>query len=322
MSTMFTGLARVAKKTGFPVEEVAGWEKTGHGGMDSCSTIVIHHTAGADNGKDYNSYNTVKNGRPGLPGPLAQYGIGRNTGKVIVFAAGKSWHAGKVAKTAHNNDNAIGIEIENNGVGEKYSDNAYNSAVALAGELVKEFGLSVNDVLGHKEIAVPKGRKIDPSFAMGKFREDVQKYINTGKAPKGSVTPQKKPSAPAPQKPAPKPSASKQWPDKALLEDGDFGRVTVKALQEVLKGVKLYSGYIDGDFGKLTKIALQKWLKQLGHYDGLIDGNFGPMSVKSLQRFLVKKGELPNSVYVDGSFGKVTKKAFQGYINSQTKHYK
>lgn len=142
------------------------------------------------------------------------------------------------------------------------------------------------------------------------------------KLAKGSVTPQKKPSAPAPQKPAPKPAASKQWPDKALLEDGDFGRVTVKALQEVLKGVKLYSGYIDGDFGKLTKIALQKWLKQLGHYDGLIDGNFGPMSVKSLQRFLVKKGELPNSAYVDGSFGKVTKKAFQGYINSQTKHYK
>lgn len=137
-----------------------------------------------------------------------------------------------------------------------------------------------------------------------------------------SVTPQKKPSTPAPQKPAPKPVKAKQWPDKALLEDGDFGKVTVKALQEVLKGVKLYSGLIDGDFGKLTKIALQKWLKHLGHYNGLIDGNFGPLTVKALQSFLVKKGELPNKAYIDGGWGKVTKKAFQGYINSQTKHYK
>lgn len=329
MATMFTGLARVARKTGFPVDEAPGWEKAGHGGMHSCSTIVIHHTAGSNNGKDYNSYGTVKNGRPGLPGPLAQLGVGRNTGTVYVFAAGRSWHAGKVAKTAHNNDNAIGIEIENNGIGEKYSANAYSSAVALAGELVKEFGLSVNDVLGHKEIAIPRGRKIDPSFGMDKFRDDVRDYIKGGKIdvepvavvkPKPASKPAPKPAA----KPAPKPrpATAKAWPHANLLVDGDFGKLTVKALQELLKGIDLYTGYIDGDFGKMTKTATQKWLKAVGHYSGRIDGDFGPISVRGLQSFLVAKGELPNKAYIDGRWGNVSAKALQRYINAQAKHYR
>lgn len=323
MATMFTGLARVAKKTGYPVEEVDGWETTGHGGMTSCKTIVIHHTAGADNGDDYNSFGTVKNGRPGLPGPLAQLGIGRNTGTVYVFAAGRAWHAGEVGKTAHNNHNAIGIEIENNGLGEKYSAAAYGSAVALAGELVQEFELSVSDVLGHKEIAVPKGRKIDPSFGMDKFRDDVRAYIAGGK---GNVKPAA--SKPAPSKTpakAPAKPAGKAWPAGKLLVDGDFGKLTVTALQLMLKthptkSVR-YNGLIDGQFGKLTRVSVQRWLAWLGKYKGRIDGDFGALSIKALQSFLVAKGELPNAAYVDGQWGNKTTKALQRYINSQAAAY-
>lgn len=265
VATMFTGLARVARKTGFPVDEAPGWEKAGHGGMTSCKTIVIHHTAGANNGKDYNSYSTVKNGRPGLPGPLAQLGVGRNTGTVYVFAAGKSWHAGKVGKTAHNNDNAIGIEIENNGTGEKYSANAYNSAVALAGELVKEFGLSINDVLGHKEIAIPRGRKIDPSFGMDKFRDDVRDYIKGGKID----------VKPAASKPAAKPA--KDSPYKAW----------VKTLQRNLNLWKsdLPNLRVDGDYGTLTRNRVKEWQKRNkgGAYKGIyIDGDAGPITTKGL----------------------------------------
>lgn len=272
MATMFTGLARVARKTGFPVEEVAGWERAGHGGMDSCSTIVIHHTAGANNGKDYNSYGTVKNGRPGLPGPLAQLGIGRNTGAVYVFAAGKSWHAGKVAKTAHDNSNAIGIEIENNGTGEKYGVNAYNSAVALAGELVKEFGLSVNDVLGHKEIAIPRGRKIDPSFGMDKFRDDVRNYIKGGKidvepvASKPAVKPAVKP------KPASN-SAYKAWV-KTLQRNLNLWKSDLPKLRE------------DGDYGTVTRNRVKEWQRRNkgGAYKGIyIDGDAGPLTTKGLK---------------------------------------
>lgn len=304
---MFTGLARVAKKTGFPVEEVPGWKNTGHGGMDSCSTIVIHHTAGADNGADYNSFGTVKNGRPGLPGPLAQLGIGRVTGKQIIFAAGRAWHAGKVGKTAHDNSNAIGIEIENNGVGEKYSDNTYNSAVALVGELVKEFKLDVDkDVLGHKEIAVPKGRKIDPSFSMGKFREDVKAYIA------GDVKPAGKPSKPAP-KPNPKPAKDKPgaWPEKPLKVTSKHTVESDKAWRELMAAV----GYKSSD---LTK-NIQAWLKKLGFYRGIVDSSFGPLTVKALQSFLKSKG-LYRGV-IDGKRGAMTIEAEIAYLNGQRKFF-
>lgn len=299
---MFTGLARVAKKTGFPVEEVPGWKNTGHGGMDSCSTIVIHHTAGANNGTDYNSFSTVKNGRPGLPGPLAQLGIGRVTGKQIIFAAGRAWHAGKVGKTAHDNSNAIGIEIENNGVGEKYSDNTYSSAVALVGELVKEFKLDVDkDVLGHKEIAVPKGRKIDPSFSMGKFRADVKSYIN------GTIKPvASKPSKPKP-KPAPAKDKSGAWPEKPLKVTSAHTVESDAAWRELMTAI----GKRDSS---LTK-NIQSWLKDQGKYNGLVDGHFGPLTVKALQSFLKDKGLYPKSYLIDGKRGPATIKAEIAYLN-------
>ena len=126
-------------------------------------------------------------------------------------------------------------------------------------------------------------------------------------------------------KPAPKPkpsSKAKVWPHKNLLVDGNFGKVSVTALQVMLAGIKKYSGRIDGDFGPMTRKALQSWLHGLGYYKGYLDGDFGSMSVKALQRFLVAKGELPNPVYVDGDLGKVTWKALQRYINSQAKHYR
>lgn len=308
---MFTGLARVAKKTGFPVEEVPGWKNTGHGGMDSCSTIVIHHTAGANNGADYNSFGTVKNGRPGLPGPLAQLGIGRVTGKQIIFAAGRAWHAGKVGKTAHDNSNAIGIEIENNGVGEKYSDNTYNSAVALVGELVKEFKLDVDkDVLGHKEIAVPKGRKIDPSFSMGKFRADVKSYIN------GTIKPvaSKPESAPKPvvkPKPAPAKDKSGSWPEKPLKATDKHTVESDAAWRELMTGI----GYKD----KNLTTNLQRWLKKHGKYKGIIEADhgkkpvFGPMLVEALQSFLKDKGLYKG--ILDGKRQAMTINAEINYLN-------
>lgn len=320
LMVMFTGLARVAKKTGFPVEEVPGWKNTGHGGMDSCSTIVIHHTAGANNGADYNSFGTVKNGRPGLPGPLAQLGIGRVTGKQIIFAAGRAWHAGKVGKTAHDNSNAIGIEIENNGVGEKYSDNTYNSAVALVGELVKEFKLDVDkDVLGHKEIAVPKGRKIDPSFSMGKFRADVKSYIN------GTIKPvaSKPESAPKPvvkPKPAPAKDKSGSWPEKPLKVTDKHTVESDAAWRELMAVI----GYKDKDLGK----NLLAWLSDLedprtgkGYYDldeWVNDGVMGSEGVKALQRKLFDTkgdGGKPEHLYFGKADGKRLAKTVNAEIN-------
>lgn len=144
----------------------------------------------------------------------------------------------------------------------------------------------------------------DPQLAFRKFG------IKPGSAP--STTATVKPQASKP-KPKPKPT------DYAnLVADGDFGRVSVRALQIRMTVIGKYSRAIDGQAGKHTWIAVQEWLKDLGYYKGVADGVFGSMSIRALQNFLQDKGHYPASKFlVDGKFGKETKRAWQKYLNTQ-----
>jgi hypothetical protein len=89
-------LAQAARMTDFPVVEVDGWRSRGHGGMDTLEGVVLHHTAGPASG-DYPSLRVVRDGRPGLAGPLAQLGLARS-GTIFVIAAGLSYHAVRVGR--------------------------------------------------------------------------------------------------------------------------------------------------------------------------------------------------------------------------------
>ena len=44
----------------------------------------------------------------------------------------------------------------------------------LCAALCEHYSIPVSRVLGHKEVAVPKGRKIDPNFDMAVFRRAVE----------------------------------------------------------------------------------------------------------------------------------------------------
>lgn len=168
---MLTQLADIARRTGRPVVEVAGWKTRGHGGMNSVKGIVCHHTAGARTG-NYPSLAVVRDGRAGLAGPLAQYGIGRD-GTIYVIAAGLCWHAGP-APAGWTNSYTIGIEAENTGSGsEPWGDAILTSYRALCRELCGAFGFGFDRVKGHKEIALPLGRKTDPNFDMTAFRASL-----------------------------------------------------------------------------------------------------------------------------------------------------
>ncbi|MGP5396019.1 peptidoglycan-binding domain-containing protein [Arthrobacter rhombi] len=111
-----------------------------------------------------------------------------------------------------------------------------------------------------------------------------------------------------------------------LSVDGKAGAKTVSALQLLMstRAVHTYTRAIDGKFGKHTVIAVQEWLRGLGYYPSsryVIDGKFGPATVKGLQRFLVKKGHLNGKKWrIDGDFGKQTVKALQRYLNAQRKY--
>jgi hypothetical protein len=112
-------LADAARTTGYPVVEIAGWRSRGHGGMRLVEGVVGHHTATSDRASgDYPSLGIVTNGRSDLPGPLANYGLGRS-GTIYVIAAGAAYHAGasRWAGFVDLNDEFLGIEAESAGTG-------------------------------------------------------------------------------------------------------------------------------------------------------------------------------------------------------------
>lgn len=190
---MFTGLARVARSTGYPVVEVPGWKtRTRPQAMQDVRTITCHHTANGGATGDYPSYNTVLHGRGAdLPGPLAQFGIGRS-GTIYVFAAGSANHAGVSRSIDYEKTHAIGIEAEAVGIPGTKGDwpaAQMDSYARLCRALIGEFGLKVADVLGHKETCSPIGRKSDPDFNMDDFRKRVSN-VDLNKPPAG-ITPQK-----------------------------------------------------------------------------------------------------------------------------------
>lgn len=165
-----TDLADAVRSSGLEVVEVPGWETRGHGPMVSASALVAHHTATSNAAPgDYPSLRVVRDGHSSLRGPLSQLGLGRS-GKAYVIAAGLCYHAGRADNINYTNSRAIGIEAEDDGYGQM-PDDQYDAYVRLCTALEKWYGL--HPTRGHKEIAVPKGRKIDPVFDMGTFRKRI-----------------------------------------------------------------------------------------------------------------------------------------------------
>lgn len=170
---LLTDLADACRKSGLPVVEVDGWKGRGHGQMAGVNTIVCHHTAtSAKAAGNYPSLGIVRDGRPGLPGPLSQLGLGRD-GTVYVIAAGVSYHAGETFLTRQDNWHAIGIEAEHDGIS-PWPAAILNAYPTLVAALCEHYGIPLSNVQGHKEVAKPAGRKLDPNFDMNTFRAEVQ----------------------------------------------------------------------------------------------------------------------------------------------------
>lgn len=183
------GLADVIRRAGYPVVEVSGWQSRGfyrtiggqrRGDLLAVKGVICHHTATpwttANQHLDYPSLNLVTNGRAGLAGPLAQLGLGRS-GTWYVIAAGFANHAGVVHPDHPENGGSynVGIEAEASGVGDPrdWSAAQMDSYARGCRALMEADGFALGRVLGHKEIAYPAGRKIDPSFSMPAFRARI-----------------------------------------------------------------------------------------------------------------------------------------------------
>jgi hypothetical protein len=142
--------------------------------------IICHHTAGPRQG-NMPSLKTIREGRPDLPGPLSQLGLGRD-GTFYVIAAGRCNHAGDGIwrDITTGNSSFIGIEAENTGLADDFPWPAVQMDAYARGAaaILKHIGQGPEFCAGHKEYALPRGRKSDPSFDMAAFRSSVASFMN------------------------------------------------------------------------------------------------------------------------------------------------
>jgi hypothetical protein len=262
MAFSLTWLLQVLQDAGLKVAPVDGWQNRGRGDVGKTVGILCHHTAGPRNG-NMPSLNTLLAGRSDLPGPLAQLGLGRD-GTFYVIAAGRCNHAGTGSwqGVATGNSSFIGIEAENTGLSNDtpWPDvqlDAYRRGVAA---ILKHIGKTEEFCAGHKEYALPAGRKTDPDFDMVAFRAGVAAILN-GTAPAPTLIPSVEPQ--------PQPGGSQARPTLRRPSTG-----------ELVKQVQAKAGVIpDGNFGPKTEAAVRAF--QQAH--GLVpDGIVGPKTWAAL----------------------------------------
>lgn len=248
-----TWLADVLRNEGLNVIEEPNWKNKGRAEMGEVKGIICHHTAGAKKGNTP-SLGVVRDGRPDLPGPLSQLFLARD-GTFHVMAAGRCNHAGagNWQGVTQGNSHMIGIEAENTGLGDDPWPHAQlNAYVHGCAAICSHLGLDEVMVCGHKEYAIPKGRKTDPAFDMRDFRSAVGLSLHD----------------PDVKYPQPKPTD----PKRAMLSKGAMGD-DVKLLQGLLQLP------IDGNFGPDTEKAVIAFQSK---HDLTADGNVGPKTWAAL----------------------------------------
>ncbi len=165
-------MADILRAAGVAVVEQDGWQHRARssGGYESDRPwcVMWHHTAsapGADPANDaaYMSYNADA-------APIANILLARD-GTAWVLAGGATNTNGSGSGDIHTsrgvvphdamNTYAIGMEIQNSGVGEPYPQVQIDAAFQLSNALTAAYGLAANDVGTHNEYA--PDRKIDPA---------------------------------------------------------------------------------------------------------------------------------------------------------------
>lgn len=277
MTQKLTWLATVLENAGLKVAEVPGWQNRGRpGSMGSVKGVMCHHTVGPRKG-NMPSLDVLINGRQGkkpLPGPLSQLGLGRD-GTFYIIAAGRCNHAGAGNWQGETDGNGcfIGIEAENTG-GSKNPPgpkdppfdpwptvqlDAYRRGVAA---ILAYIGASDKMCCGHREYALPSGRKGDPhTLDMAQFRKEVKSIIDGTTLPPSLIK-------------------NKDSHDRPTLRRN--GAANLKFLvEEIQKKIGIASQQVDGKFGPTTEARVRQF--QRDH--GLVpDGIVGPKTWTELDK--------------------------------------
>jgi peptidoglycan hydrolase-like protein with peptidoglycan-binding domain len=272
----------VLQAAGLDVEAEPGWEtrRASRYSFDpnpgGTIGMIVHHTASGGSA-DMPCRNICVNGRAGLSGPLVQLLMGRS-GRVLVISQNRCNHAGRgssevkkdleagrditaefdAGQGAYNakalgrgNDfksgNRVywGLEVENSGTGEEYSQAQVKALVKLCAAMCAWQGWDHNRIIHHREHT---SRKIDMSYT-GPLREYIQKALANQRwqVPKSAVQTGKKAS--------PKTSDA-----SATLRKGDKGDHVV-TLQKALNSIG-YKISVDGSFQATTDLAVRRFQRK------------------------------------------------------------
>jgi peptidoglycan hydrolase-like protein with peptidoglycan-binding domain len=255
MPFSLTWLPQVLKDSGMKVAVTNGWENRGNGDVRNIVGVLCHHTATPVKNANMPTLNTLIQGRPDLPGPLSQLGLGRD-GTYYVIAAGRCNHAGPGAwkGVTTGNSSFIGIEGENTGLADdspwpEVQMDAYHRGVAA---ILAHIGKGADFCAGHKEFALPPGRKTDPSFDMIPFRSAVAAIMDGIAAPPVLI-PATSDGRPTLRRPATGEEVKLVQEKLAVAVDGIFGPITEAAVRAFQRDNDLVP---DGIVGPLTWAAL------------------------------------------------------------------
>jgi len=197
------------------VRELSNWQLYGHGDYLDIRGVMIHHTGNARETAE-----SIRKGRPDLPGPLSNLHIAPD-GTVTVVAAGICWHAGRGSwrwlPTDMGNQHMIGIECAwpmdtsltpQTQWRERWPDPQIIAMRDTVAAILNKLGYDSSRVIAHKEYAGAAQGKWDPgNLDMDWFRSEVSK-AQFGKF---------KPTPPPNPEPEPEPEPGPMT-DRQLLE--------------------------------------------------------------------------------------------------------
>jgi hypothetical protein len=242
MAFALTWMPAVLLEAGLKVAEVPGWQSRGRAPVRETLGVMIHHTAGPAAG-NMPSLRTLVEGRSDLPGPLSQLGLGRD-GTWYVIAAGRANHAGagNWRGIVDGNAHFIGVECENPGRAQDlpWPDVQMTALRQGVAALLQHLDRDAQWCMGHREYALPAGRKTDPLWDLDSFRRELAAVLTGGVVALPPI-------------PAVEPVAQGGHAARPTLRRGNGGD-WVKRLQAALK-----LPTVDGLFGPRTEAAVRQF---------------------------------------------------------------
>jgi N-acetylmuramoyl-L-alanine amidase len=159
------GFSDIIRTVPPPAQQVPGldptvqsWVGSVNFGIRKPNFVIIHHTAQNSTQQTINTF-LVK----GKSEVSAHYIVGKD-GAVVQMVNDylRANHAGigKWGNTSDLNSSSIGIELDNNGIDQPFTDAQIKSLLVLLDALKKRYNIPVANFIGHADIA--PGRKNDP----------------------------------------------------------------------------------------------------------------------------------------------------------------